>query len=109
MSTSGKKIFQKKLDLPPNPPDNQSSNQPSKDMMSRDLVADLNASKSPPDPKKTEEDEQKEEDEAKKMLDNPVLIMRRSDFFSPIDRETEQMKYLVFFIVKSFLKFNLCH
>ena len=100
MSASGKKIFQKKLDLPPNPPnpfpDNQSSNQPSKDLMSKDFVADLNANKFP-DPKKTEEDEQKEDDEAKKMLDNPVLIMRRSDFFSPVDRETEQMKYLVFF------------
>ena len=94
MATSSKNMFQKKLDLPQNPfADNQSS----KDMMSKDFVADLHANKSPPDPKKTEEDEQKEEDEAKKMLDNPVLIMRRSDFFSLIDRETEQMKYLVFF------------
>jgi len=88
MSTN-KKIFKKKIEIPQNlGPEN-----PSSIPVSKDFVSALNANKNL-EPKKPEEDDEKDEED-QKMLDNPILIMKRSDFFSSIDRETEQIKYLV--------------
>lgn len=91
------KFFKKKQDLQPNNPslDNQ---QASLEPTSKDMANDLNTNKKNED-KDDKEEKDKEELEHKKMLENPILIMKKSDYFSPIDRETEQSKFMVIFIV----------
>lgn len=87
------KIFKKKQDSQPN---TFKENQPgSLEPASKEMQNDLNSNK-----KNEEKDEEieNEELEQKKMLENPVLIMRKSDYFSLIDRETEQSKFMVIFM-----------
>ena len=82
MSTN---IFFKKKIPPktPNPiPENPNSNIPS------NVAVDVNANK-------IEDTEAAEAEEMKALLENPILVMKRSDFFSLVDRETEQNKFLV--------------
>ena len=72
---------------------------PSSNIVSRDMASELNGNKNL-DAKKDEnldEEKEKEAEIEKKMLDNPILIMKKSDFYSSVDRETEQIKFLVNF------------
>lgn len=96
-------IFKKRQDVQKNIPVSEpnSKDPPFDGLPMKNPEEKVNENEKDKEKEKDKEEEEEVEDLQKKMQENPILIMRKPDYFSYI--ETEQSKYLVIF---SFLIFK---